>query len=588
MGVSLMFARPPEDRAMNTISRSPLLTAASLGEALRAASRQHASAMAYYPGALVQEQACSCAGLEVTSARYAAALREHGVRPGDLVGLVHGTGPGLLACLFGVLRAGAAVSVLPVRADAAAMSADARRAGAIIESAGIRKLVVDPRYANAVAAARPRSRPLTLLAPWAEGTGTAEDGVQVPAGLPEPEPGDLAIVQFTSGTTGNPRGVCLTHGAVLAGLRAITASAGLTPADVLVQWLPAYHDMGLFGLLGQVLNGGTAHVIDPAAFLRDPAGFLRYLSDHEATLTTGPDFAYEMLAAAGPEARRRGPLDLSRMRIAFNGAGPVHASTIQRLRDALEPAGLGPSVLFPCYGLAEATLAVSFPPVGRLPSVIHVDRAELARSGTAREVPLPDLDGADAVLSLVSVGRPVGGLQLRIADGAGIPLCDGQLGEVQIRGEAVTTGYYRDPAATSRAFAGPWFRTGDLGFMLGGELFVAGRQKEMIVVQGRNILPAEAEAAVRDMPGVYRRHCLAFRVAGREVLGIVAETALSRTEYPSLARRIHRKVSAELGLAEVSVHIVPRRHLARTTSGKWQRLRAADQLLASPPAPYGD
>jgi len=480
------------------------------------------------------------------------------------------TGTRQASRLFGVLRSGAAASVLPVPLGLAAASDSIRRIGRIVESAGIRHLLIDPRYGDVGEALRSRDPRLTVLEP--EMAGPAAE-------LPALQPGDLAIVQFTSGTTGRPRGVMLTHRAVIAGLRAIVVSAALTPRDVHVQWIPTYHDMGLFGLLSQVLNGATAHVLDSLAFLRDPGKFLRYLSDHGATVTTGPNFSYDLLAAAVPGSDHAGPLDLGRMRIAFNGAEPVNPATVTRFGGALERAGLRPSVMFPCYGMAEATLAVTFPPPGRPPRIVHVDRAAMAGSGLVRAVP----PGGGGVTSLVSVGRPVHGIGVRVVDEAGAPIGEGRLGEIQIRGDAVTTGYYRDPEATARAFAGPWFQTGDIGFTLGGELFIGGRRKEMIIVHGRNFFPEDAEVVASGTAGVYRGHCVAFAADGGadgEAIGVVAETALAKTDHAALAEEIRRRVSAELGLAAVVVHIVPPRYLTRTTSGKWQRLRARDRLHA--------
>jgi acyl-CoA synthetase (AMP-forming)/AMP-acid ligase II len=376
----------------------------------------------------------------------------------------------------------------------------------------------------------------------------------------------------------------LTHGTAVAGLRGIVMSARFTPQDVLVQWIPTYHDMGLFGMLSMLLSGAAVHALDSLAFLRDPAKFLRYLSDHTATATNGPNFSYDLLAAAAPRSQQAGPLDLSRMRIAFNGAEPVSPATVASFGAALEPAGLAPSVMFPCYGMAEATLAITFPPLGRPPRVIDVDRLALAGSGVVTEVPA----GGSGVMSLVSVGGPVHGMSVRVVNETGSPIGPGRLGEIQIRGDAVTTGYYRDREATVQAFDGSWFKTGDLGFMLDGELFIGGRRKEMIIVHGRNFFPEDAEAAARGATGVYRDHLVAFGTTdsdtGAEAIQVVAESALKQPDHPALAEEIRRRVSAELGLAAVMVRVVPPRYLTRTTSGKWQRLQTRDRLHDSRPA----
>jgi acyl-CoA synthetase (AMP-forming)/AMP-acid ligase II len=361
---------------------------------------------------------------------------------------------------------------------------------------------------------------------------------------------------------------------VVAGLRAIVDSAGLVPSDLLVQWVPTHHDMGLFGLLAPYLIGGGVHVFDPWTFLRHPGTVLRHLAAHRGTLVTGPNFSYDILASA--YAADPGDLDLSSWRIAFNGAEPVLADTVDRFTTAFAPAGVPPSTMYPVYGMAEATLAIAFPAPGDGPRIIHVDSDALGATGSAVPVPAGSRSAGKA---LVSVGRPVVGIQVRlVADGRPCP--DGQLGEIQVQGEPVMSGYHNDADATRAAFDGPWLRTGDLGVRLDGELFVTGRRKEMIIVHGRNYFPEDAEAAVRSVPGVHRQRCVAVAdtTPGAEHLVIVAETDLPPRDHPHLARTIRARIADELGLRSVRVHLVAARWLTRTDTGKWQRLAAARRL----------
>jgi acyl-CoA synthetase (AMP-forming)/AMP-acid ligase II len=237
--------------------------------------------------------------------------------------------------------------------------------------------------------------------------------------------------------------------------------------------------------------------------------------------------------------------------------------------------------MYPVYGMAEATLSVSYPRPGEAPRIVAVDRDKLAAGGAvqALHVTGPGDPGTGAK-QVVSVGRPVHGVQVRIRGAAAEPVLDASLGEIQIRGDAVSTGYYGDPAATRRLFEDGWLRTGDLGFQLDGDLFVTGRLKEMIIVRGQNFFPEDVEAVARDVPGVYRRRCVAVAGQGddgREYAGVIVESASPAEE---IRAEVARRVAAELGLAQVRVHVVKPRWLTRTTSGKWQRALAAQRVAA--------
>ncbi|MEV6950217.1 AMP-binding protein [Streptomyces sp. NPDC051172] len=296
----------------------------------------------------------------------------------------------------------------------------------MVQTAAIRHLIVDAGRREIAVALAAKHPDLVVVRPEVE---------EVTGRLPTPTPNDLAIVQFTSGTTGHPRGVMLSHRTVLAGLRAILISAEFTRDDVLVQWVPTYHDMGLFGLLSQVLNGASTHVFDSLRFLRDPACLLRHLTEHGGTVITGPSFGYTMLADTVDRHGDHG-LALEGLRLAFNGAEPVQSSDIELFDKILSPVGYRPEAMFPVYGLAEATLAATFPVPGRLPRIIHADRNLLAEGAAVRLVP----EGHPQQKALVGVGRPVHGMELRIVGMDGEPRTEGTVGEIQICGAAVTTG----------------------------------------------------------------------------------------------------------------------------------------------------
>ncbi|WP_280382543.1 AMP-binding protein [Nocardia wallacei] len=530
-------------------------------EAVSWIARDHPHAETTFPHL---RQTLTSADLESASTRFAHGLIGEGIRPGEVVGLLLPIGAELLVALLGSIRAGAVATVLPVgTADA---RANARRLLPLVQACDMRAVVCADRYA-AVAGELAGLRPGLQVAPASVNRPGA-------GGLPRVGDGDLAVVQYTSGSTMAPRGVMLTHRNVLAGLAAIAASAEMTPADVWVQWTPPYHDLGLFGMLTSVLNGGTTYATAPREFIRHPENFLRLIAETGGTLSTGPNFSYDLLigAAAGRE------LDLSSWRLAFNGGEPISPVTVENFAKAFAPAGVAPSVMYPVYGMAESTLAISFPPPGSVPRTSWVDRERLGTKGVVHVVDRSDR----SAVGLVCVGRPVSGMQVRIvAEGSECPA--GRLGEIQLRGPAVTTGYYRNGDATAELFDDGWLRTGDLGFRLDGDLYVGGRTKEMVIVHGCNYFPTDAEQLASRVPGVYHGHVVAFAdnaVGDGERIGLIAETELPENQHPLLINRIRDHVAAGIGTARIAVHPVPPHFLTRSTSGKWQRLAAAERLAA--------
>ncbi|MEU5215582.1 AMP-binding protein [Streptomyces sp. NPDC020807] len=523
----------------------------------------------------------TAAELDAAATRFAHRLVAAGVRPGEVVGVLAPTSPLVLVGLLGIARAGAAASMFP--AAVGLPEREAERLAPAVAAAGMRHLVVHRECLDTARAVRALCPAVTLVGEeegGAEGNGGELSGEGGGVGeapeavLPRVAPRDLAVVQFTSGSTSAPKGVMLSHATVLAGLRAIVTSAAMDRHDVMVSWVPHFHDMGLFGPLSVFFAGGRVHLVPPMDFVRRPAGLLRLLSETRATVLTGPDFSYARLAAvATPELLAE--LDLSPLRLAFNGAEPVRAATVDAFVTRLAPAGLAASAMYPVYGMAEATLAVAFPPPGAEPRVVHLDRSRLADDGLAVPVPADD----PRAKALVGVGRPVEGMRLRVAGADGAPCAPGRLGEIQIAGPAVTTGYYAAPAATATAFDGPWLRTGDLGFVLDGDLFVTGRRKEMIIVNGQNHFPEDAENLAREQPGVHRGNCVAFADDARERLVVAAEIAPGG-DPEAVAGSIRRALAERLGIAAVHVEPVRPGGLPRTTSGKWQRGRVRDLLDA--------
>jgi acyl-CoA synthetase (AMP-forming)/AMP-acid ligase II len=506
--------------------------------------------------------------LDEASLRSARGLLAHGVGPGCVVALLMPTDATFLSVFFGVQRAGAAVSILPVPAGFGDESGMARRLARILATAGSRHLVLDPSFRGVGKLLAEQLPDLVVIEPKTAGTGGAHT-------LPSVDPEALSVVQFTSGSTSAPKGVQLTQAAMAAGLHASVVSGHFSPDDVFMQWVPVFHDMGLIGLVSHLLNGAEVHVFSPIAFLRRPAALLTYFAEHHGTVITGPNFSYDQMLDAAPPELIAG-LDLSAWRLAFNGAEPVSAATTRRFARTLAPAGVGDGVMYPAYGMAEATLAITFPVPGSPVRVLTVDRDALAATGRA----VPVEPGTTGAKDLVSVGHPVHGIDLRLTADGGRPCAPGELGEIQIAGPPVTHGYLNHPEATAAAFDGRWFRTGDVGFQLDGHLYVTGRRKDMVIVRGQNYFPDDVEAAAQQVPGVYRQRCVAFSDVeddGREVVRLVVE-AVPEADREELAARIRARVESEMDFTDVRVHLVRPRWLTRTSSGKWQRALTRERL----------
>lgn len=494
-------------------------------------------------------------------------LAAEGVRPGDNVGVLSPNAPEYFQSLFAVSAAGGAACPLPVPFGLRDMAGYGRQLSRIAEASQMRLVLVSPRLApltSSLAEALPelRLRPAAFL------------GTPV-AALPAVTEDDYAIVQFTSGSTALPKGVRLTHRNVLAGLAAIRDGIALGDGDGGGFWLPLFHDMGLFGVMSGIQAGIPMYVWSPVSFVKSPARWLREFLASGSTITAMPNFGYEMLTAAvSPE--EAAALDMARWRVAFNGSEPIMADTVTAFAERFAPGGFRAEAMFGVYGMAEATLAVTFPPLGRGPAFEWVDRRALASTGRAARVQ----PGAGS-RAVAGVGRPVPGLDLRIVEPmTGAPAGDGTVGEIQIRGASVTAGYLGQTAEEAAAsFTDGWLRTGDLAYTRDGEVFVTGRRKEMITVRGANFYPQDVELIARTVPGVFRGNCVALAGAdGAEEIVLIAETNRTAAGAGELATRLRQRVTAELGLTAVTVRLVAPRSIPRTSSGKVRRLASREAV----------
>jgi acyl-CoA synthetase (AMP-forming)/AMP-acid ligase II/aryl carrier-like protein len=391
-----------------------------------------------------------------------------------------------------------------------------------------------------------------------------------PGKLHRPAPDDLAFIQFSSGSTSEPKGVMLTHGNLIANTQGSTSIDQFNDADVTLSWMPLTHDMGLIGFyLMQFANRVHINLMPTELFVRRPLLWLQVASKKRATITCSPNFGYRHFLKVLGDRKLEG-VDLSAIRLIYNGAEPISVDLCNEFMSALAYTGLKRQAMYPVYGLAEASLAVTLPALGSDYRWIRVNRHKLGLGSAIEQNPADSRD----VLELMCVGRVVPNTELRIADDSRSAVAEGQVGHILIRGASVTRGYFGDPEATALAIdADGWVDTGDLGFIHEGSLYIAGRSKEIIFVNGQNYYPYDLENIAQRAPGLDLNKLVAAGVAkpgsqGEELVVFVLHRG-SMPEFLPTAAAVSRLINEHTGL-EVA-HVIPTKRIPKTTSGKVQR-----------------
>ena len=509
--------------------------------------------------------------LRTAARKVAGGLAANGVKAGDRVGIMLPTGTDYVATFFGTLWLGAIPVPLypPFRIDQ--LEDYVKRQSAILTLAGVELLVSFDRAKAVLPLLKMSSKTLRKVVTVQELDGEAPPVVS----------GEFGLIQFTSGSTGVPKGVTLTQHALLHNLRAYGYGMELGKDDVTISWLPLYHDMGLIGtLLGSIYHGQPLALMGPQDFLARPSRWLWMVHKYRGTVSPAPNFAYEICARKIPDKELEG-LDLSSWRIALNGAEAVRPDTLKRFTERFEPYGFQDGSHYPAYGLAEASLAVTFPPPGRGPVIDTINRDRLEKDGV-----VASCGPKDTAVSLVACGRPLPDMEVRIVADDGTVLDERVRGNLQFRGPSSLDSYYNNPEASRQVKdSDGWVKTGDLAYINEGELYLTGRSKDLIVIGGRNLHPEDIEDIVASVKGVRRGCVAAFGVAddaeGTESLVVVAETKSFREgpEKEALLRAVSSEIVRQLGLPPDQVHLVPPHTVPKTPSGKIRRSETRQRLL---------
>jgi acyl-CoA synthetase (AMP-forming)/AMP-acid ligase II len=500
-----------------------------------AAAAQSGSGLTFLD-AQERERALPFAEMYLRARRAAGALRARGVQRGDRVAIVLPTGPEFMDAFFGALFAGAVPVPLYPPVRLARLDEYHQRTARMLESVGARIVLSDARISRLLGVAVSRARPELGL----QAVDLGEEREEPAA------PEELALIQFSSGTTADPKPVALTQRNILCNAAAIDSFVPRDDAQAGVSWLPLYHDMGLIGcLLLAVVHPGPLTLLGPETFLAKPSLWLRAISRKRATLSVAPNFAYGLCARRVRDDDLKG-VDLSSWKFALNGAEPVAPAVLRRFAERFAPYGFDARAFMPVYGLSEASVAVTFTPPGRGPKTLWRDQRELA-----------------------SVGAPIPGVEVQI---------DPQ-SRIRVRGPSVMSGYFGNPAATSETLRDGWLDTGDLGFIEDGELYLSGREKDLVILRGANHAPEEFEEALDGLAGVRPGCAVAVGCvteAGEELLLLVER---SKSD-PSLEETISARVVERTGIRPHRVHLLAPGTLPRTSGGKLRRAQALRLHLA--------
>jgi len=519
-----------------------------------------------------------------------AELREHallaarrfvalGIRPGDRIALVAETGEEFAAAFFGAVYAGAWPVPLPLPTSFGGRDAYVDQLAVQLKSCDPALFLYPPELADFCGAAADQAGATSR--DW-----DTLEGVEPASGdLPTAQPDDIAYLQYSSGSTRFPHGVAVTHHALLDNLRAHGIGLEVKDTDRCISWLPWYHDMGLVGcFLSPMSLQMSVDYLKTEDFARRPLAWLDMITRNPGTTVSySPTFGYDICSRRmSSQTRAEDRFDLSRWRIAGNGADMIRPDVMQAFVDSFDAAGFKAGAFCPSYGLAEATLAVSLMPPGEGIRLELVEETELSGG-------IADEKRARRYRAVVNCGRPVTGMEIEVRGPGGETLPDRGIGKVFVRGASVMHSYFRDPESTDACLIDGWLDTGDMGYLSSGYIFIVGRAKDMIIINGRNHWPQDIEWAVEQLPGFKSGDIAAFAItgpSGEETPAVLVHCRVSGNEERGRLRdEIRERVRAITGITPV-VELVPPRTLPRTSSGKLSRVKARHLYLTGEIQPY--
>jgi fatty-acyl-CoA synthase len=524
------------------------------------------------------EQAVSASEFHLGAMHYAQALRASGVHADDLVILVLRHSPELLSAFWGALYLGAIPAIFPFLTEKLDPALYMERVRTLVAHSGARAVVTFPEFKrdleNLLVDVACRVLSTDEVLSRGTTTGSAPN-------FRKQSSEKIAFLQHSSGTTGLQKGVALSHRAVLNQVRAYSRAIEVGPSDVVVSWLPLYHDMGLIaGFIMPLILGIPLVLLSPFHWVRDPKILLWAIHEHRGTLCWLPNFAYNHCVRS-IRARDLNGLDLSCWRAAINCSEPVRYDSHQIFVERFGPYGFGADALASCYAMAENVFAVTQSRIGEQPHTDWVDLRALQEQRRA----VPIAPGAHGATPVISCGETIEGTAVAVVDEPGELLPDRHVGEIILHGNSMLTEIYRRPDLTAQAMRGGWYYTGDMGYLADGQLYISGRKKDLIIVGGKNIYPQDLEAIANDVPGIHPGRAVAFGVMneklGSEGIVMVCERDSTRQDQDPIRieSRLRQRIVQHMDIALEDVRLVEQRWLIKTSSGKIARAENRSKYL---------
>lgn len=507
------------------------------------------------------------------AASYGSTLKDRGVKPDDRIGIIVPTSKEFLGAFWGALYVGAIPFALYPPTLMESISEYQKKIRRVLSHAEPAAIITIPPIRTVIMNSTQGTLSKNILIP----KNFTGHSLYEPA---KRSSTDVAFMQFTSGSTALPRGVVLTHENVLSNIRAISTALIISDKDIGISWLPPFHDMGLIGKLMVFVYNNTKLIwMSPQYFLRSPIRWLEAVSKYGGTISAAPNFAYS-LCVRRVRDKDLPNLNLSSWRLALNGAEMVDPSTIRAFIKKFAPCGFKPEAMFPAYGLAESSLAVTFPRLNAKPVIDTINRKILAEEGRAETVE----ENPSLSLSLASCGKAIPTIEVKVVDENGKEREECMVGKIEVSGPSVCNGYYKNKEATGKIIKDGWLYTGDLGYIKNGNLYITGRIKDMIIIRGRNYIPQDIETAAEEIRGVRKGRTVAFSVFDKETSSEKGFAAVEvSTDNPEERARIRndvlKKIQETIGIRLRDVILLKPGALPKTSSGKLQRSLAKKLYL---------